>query len=54
MNPLEQAKADLDTACQNFNNAASATTPPGVLQKAVRDLMCAVDNWADTKREVSA
>jgi hypothetical protein len=49
--PLEQAKKQLDTACDEFNRAAAATTPPGKLQKAVRDLMYAVDNFCDMKRE---
>lgn len=28
MTPLEQARADLDKACDEFNDAASTSTPP--------------------------
>jgi hypothetical protein len=49
--PLEQAKKQLDTACLEFNRAAAATTPPGKLQQAVRNLMYAVDHFAELKRE---
>lgn len=51
MTPLEQAKADLERATDQFNRAANSTTPPGVLQKAVRDLMVAVDDWASMRRD---
>lgn len=51
MTPLEQARADLETACTDFNNAANQSTPPDQLERAVRRLMEAVLNWADTRRE---
>ena len=51
MTALDQASANLDAACQTFNRYANSTTPPGVLQKAVMDLVYAVNHWADLKRE---
>lgn len=49
--PLEQAKATLDEAVDQFNRVANSTTPPGKLQQAVNDLMYAVNHYADLKRE---
>lgn len=51
MTPLEQARADLETACQSFNAAANQSTPPDVLERSVRRLMEAVLHWSDTRRE---
>lgn len=51
MTPLEQARADLETACQSFNQAANQSTPPDVLERSVRRLMEAVLNFTDTRRE---
>ena len=51
MNALDHARANLDAACQTFNRCANSTTPPGVLQKAVMDLVYAVNHYADLRRE---
>ena len=51
MSALESARANLDAACQTFNRCANSTTPPGMLQLAVNDLMYAVNHWAELKRE---
>ena len=50
MTAIDQARADLAAACQAFNRCANSTTPPGMLQKAVRDLMVAVDDYAEIRR----
>lgn len=51
MTPLDQAQSALDRACEHFDRVRVSTTPPGVLQQAVRDLMAAVDHFADLRRE---
>ena len=50
MTALDDARANLDAACESFNRCANSTTPPGMLQKAVRDLMVAVDDYAEIRR----
>lgn len=50
MTPLEQARADLDRACDEFNDAARTTTPPDRLERAVRRLMASVESYCEMVR----